>query len=222
MEIRKYYNDLAYTYDEDRFNNTYGKYIHQQETLILQKLIKHSDDSRILDLACGTGRLSNFATDGSDLCENMINIAEKKYPNKIFRVEDATKSGWPENTFQTVFSFHMFMHLDIDKTSEMFQSISRLLKSGGRLIFDVPSSQRRKLSFRKQDGWHGNNAFTKKQILSLLGDEWELLSSEGILFFPIHRIPKKVRRYFSAMDSFFCSSFLKDFASYTVYEVQKK
>ena len=35
-EVTNYYNDLASTYDESRFGNTYGKFIQDQEQLILE------------------------------------------------------------------------------------------------------------------------------------------------------------------------------------------
>lgn len=221
-EIKKYYNDLANEYDEDRFNNSYGKFIHSQESRILSRLIPKDPELRILDLACGTGRLTSFATDGSDLSENMIRFAEKLYPEKFFRVEDAVNSGWKNETFDIVYSFHMFMHLDQQKTVEIFNSVKRILKPGGHFIFDFPSTKRRSLSLRNQKGWHGNNTMTTKDALNLLGSDWTRLSSQGILFFPIHRFPKGIRPAFLKLDNTLCNSFAKEYASYTVLEVQKR
>ena len=38
-EIIKYYDALADTYDIDRFSNSYGDYIHQQELRVLHKYL---------------------------------------------------------------------------------------------------------------------------------------------------------------------------------------
>lgn len=35
-DILKYYNNLAVTYDKNRFGNSYGKYIDQQEKSFLK------------------------------------------------------------------------------------------------------------------------------------------------------------------------------------------
>lgn len=220
--IRKYYNDLAENYDDDRFNNSYGSFIHEQECTLLNRLIPSDSEERVLDLACGTGRLTAFATDGSDFSENMIRIAEKRFPNKFFRVEDAANSGWPNEQFKTVFSFHMFMHLNKEKSKAIFDSIHRIVKKGGTFIFDFPSHKRRALSLRRQKGWHGNNTMTIKEVKELLGPSWEVRTIEGILFLPIHRFPKSLRAKLTRLDTFLCNSLLKEFASYIVIEAVKK
>ena len=66
QEITQYYNDLATDYDKNRFANSYGKYIHLQETQILDKYITLNDISKNLDIACGTGRFLNYADYGID------------------------------------------------------------------------------------------------------------------------------------------------------------
>jgi hypothetical protein len=38
-ELAAYYETLAATYDENRFNNTYGQFIDKQERKILDKLL---------------------------------------------------------------------------------------------------------------------------------------------------------------------------------------
>ncbi len=39
-KVYKYYEDLAESYDTDRFNHSYGQYIHKQEFQVLNKLLK--------------------------------------------------------------------------------------------------------------------------------------------------------------------------------------
>jgi len=52
-----YYNQLAGRYDDERFANSYGAYIHAQERRLLQCWLAPITHGKILDLACGTGRL---------------------------------------------------------------------------------------------------------------------------------------------------------------------
>ena len=77
-KIIEYYNQLASEYDENRFGNSYGQFIDFQERRILNKIFKNQS-GKILDLACGSGRLTNFATSGADASEEMLKIAQKKH-----------------------------------------------------------------------------------------------------------------------------------------------
>jgi len=75
-QIHQYYNNLAKTYDENRFENSYGKYIDAQERYFLNSFFINKNYSNVLDSGCGTGRLLNFATHGSDFSQEMLNIAQ--------------------------------------------------------------------------------------------------------------------------------------------------
>jgi ubiquinone/menaquinone biosynthesis C-methylase UbiE len=57
----QYYDRLARTYDAERFGNSYGKFIDAQERATLARLLPLEAGS-VLDLGCGTGRLTGFAT----------------------------------------------------------------------------------------------------------------------------------------------------------------
>ena len=48
-EIINYYDSLAKSYDEDRFNNAYGKFVDKQERIILDKILIDKNEL-ILDL----------------------------------------------------------------------------------------------------------------------------------------------------------------------------
>jgi len=58
-EIVAYCDQLASTYDADRFANSYGQFIDRRERQILKA-------NRILDIGCCTGRLTNCATHGCE------------------------------------------------------------------------------------------------------------------------------------------------------------
>lgn len=75
-DIKEYYNKLASKYDQSRFANSYGKFIHIQEKRILTKYLGQLQNQKNLDLACGTGRFLNFASHGIDASEEMIKQAK--------------------------------------------------------------------------------------------------------------------------------------------------
>jgi SAM-dependent methyltransferase len=178
-------------------------------------------DELVLDLACGSGRLLNYAVYGVDGSQEMIKIAQQKYPNKEIFYSDAEKLPFENNSFDAIISFHFFMHLDKEKTKKIMEECCRVLKPGGRLIFDIPSARRRKLIAYNKDGWHGNLALSKADITKL-HPNFVVKRSFGLLFLPIHRIPKKIRMRLIGVDFLFANSFLKKYSSYHVYEMIKK
>src|SRR5665213_13937 len=108
-KIKEYYDTISSTYDESRFDNTYGRYIHQQEYEILKKRIAASDPEKTLDLGCGTGRFLALADYGVDISPKMLEEAMRKYPGKHLFLHDAGDTGFEPGFFDLVFSFHVVM-----------------------------------------------------------------------------------------------------------------
>lgn len=104
---------------------------------------------------------------------------------------------------------------------EILNECYRILKPNGRIIFDIPSAKRRKIIKYQNTGWHGNFSLTQKEI-NTLHLNFKIKKSYGILFIPIHRIPKKLRKYFVVLDQLCADSFLKEFSSYQIIELSKK
>lgn len=219
-EIISYYDNLAKIYDKDRFDNSYGKFIDKQERNILNKLLTNENET-ILDLACGSGRFMDCADYGTDASKEMVKIAQEKFPNKKIYVSDAAKTSFDDRSIDTIISFHFFMHLDKEKVSKILQECDRILSKNGRIIFDIPSSKRRKLINHQSENWHGAFSLTNQEIKEL-HPNFEIKNSFGILFIPIHRLPKKLRPSFIKLDNLLSNSFLKEYSSYQIFELVKK
>jgi ubiquinone/menaquinone biosynthesis C-methylase UbiE len=217
--IRHYYNDLATTYDTDRFGNSYGQYLHKQEALFLNK---HLTGQKTLNLGCGTGRFMEFATIGLDISQEMIGVAQSKFPNKSFFVSDATQMPFENNAFNAIFCLHVFMHLPTEKAIEILTEVGRILPQGGQFIVDFPSLKRRNGLGTRPQSWHGGSAYSIEMIEKLITKDWLLTTYEGILFLPIHRMPTWLRPFLRALDSWLCNSFLKQYASYLIISLEKK
>jgi ubiquinone/menaquinone biosynthesis C-methylase UbiE len=213
-KILQYYDQLAKDYDDDRFGNSYGNFIHQQETRLLKKILKDIDGN-IADLGCGTGRLTSFATVGVDGSSAMLAIAKQKYPDKNFYCTDIEQLPFDSNSLDAVYSFHVIMHLDKEKAAAVFNEASRVLKPGGLLIFDFPSARRRNIFKSGTSGWHGNTAYSIGEIKKMLAPKFVYLDNYGILFMPVHRFPKGIRKYFSGLDNLLCSC-CTNYASYNL------
>lgn len=221
-EVIGYYNEIADQYDKDRFANSYGFFVDKQEQIILNRTLKETDKSLILDLGCGTGRLLNFCNFGIDASEKMVSIAQHKHIDKKILIRDATNTMFNNAEFQVVFSFHVLMHLNQNKVEEILNEAHRILKSGGRFIFDIPSQKRRNFVHYKPQNWHGATGFSSAKIRELTKEKWDLTEFQGTLFFPIHRFPRFIRKTIFKIDCWLCRSYLKEYSSYLVFELTKR
>ncbi|TXF88118.1 class I SAM-dependent methyltransferase [Neolewinella aurantiaca] len=220
--VKTYYDQLAPNYDHDRFGNSYGRYIHQQETAVLDRYLGPPEDRSVLNLACGTGRFMEYCTVGADLSPQMISVARANNPDKQFAVENALKTRFARGSFDAVICFHLMMHLEWSDLETLLWEAARIVKPGGKLIFDVPSEERRSLLGREQNNWHGANAFTDHDVRVLLGTTWKLKAVRGVAAFPVHRVPKRLRGALVGIDNLLCRTPLKTVASYRVYVIEKR
>ncbi|MBL1219495.1 class I SAM-dependent methyltransferase [Chryseobacterium sp. L7] len=218
--IHEYYDHLAETYDENRFENSYGKYIDQQEKVFLSSFFRDKKYSKVLDLGCGTGRLLEFATHGTDFSEKMLAIAAKKHPGKMTAAGEISKIPF-DTEFDCIFCFHVIMHQTKEETQKFLTECSEKLNNTGVLIFDYPTKTRRK-TVSPQEDWHAGNSFTSSEISDLTADQWSIRSTTGVLLFPVHRIPKSFRKFFLPLDILLCRSFLKKWASYHILVLEKQ
>ena len=277
--VHDYYEQLAPRYDQDRFGNSYGRYIDAMERAILRKWLVAIPPQEVLDLGCGTGRLLDFAMTGVDASPAMLQVAADKYPDRRLihsnlpgleallapadQGEQSGRSGQirqngqpgqnsqtvptrlrshtgaslstaPENTalasclplrqFQAATCFHVFMHLSPQVISESLQTLAGLIRSGGSLIIDFPSQQRRALKRGRASStlWHANTAATSAQLQAWAGPAWKIVARRGILFLPVHRLPAFARAACQPLDTLLCNSPLGNWASYHVYLLQRQ
>ena len=220
-EVVDYYNSIAEDYDESRFGNSYGRFIDAEERRILDKLIDINADSNRLELACGTGRLTNYSTHGLDASEKMISHAKERHPDVEFREASACDTGYADGQFDLVYTFHFLMHIDDQTVKEVFEEVHRLLRTGGRFIFDIPSKKRRKLLHHKQTSGHGATAMDKSDVESLAADRFKLNRTFGIMMLPVHKLPVSLRKPLTRMDYALANSFMRRYSSYQVYELIK-
>lgn len=221
-EIIQYYNKLALEYDKDRFANSYGNYINIQENQVINKYLSKDDYVRNLDIACGTGRFLKYADYGIDISKEMVSVSKNKYPNKNISIGDIENLPYEKAFFKNVFSFHLFMHLEFQQLETIFKKVSKVVEKNGLFIFDIPSKKRRKLTKYKASSWHGGNQVNLTELKELSKEHWELIAIHGIGFFPIHLIPKKIRKYIIPLDNMLSNSIFKEMSSHIIYILKKK
>lgn len=221
-EIKNYYNNLAQTYDTNRFDNWYGKYIDIQERNFLKEISHLDKNYKILDLGCGTGRFLEFANYGVDISPEMIKVAKTKFQEKQICEGSVSSIPFSNNYFDIIYSLHVIMHLNKNMTESFLEEAYKKLKPKGKLIFDFPSKKRRETVNYKAQNWHAANQFSIEEIIKISEPNWKLIKYKGILFLPIHRFPNFIRPLFLFIDNFLCHSFLKEYASYIIIELEKK
>jgi SAM-dependent methyltransferase len=221
--IGSYYDTLAPDYDRSRFANSYGKFVDAQERGCLRRMLAGTSPAHTLDLACGTGRLLEFADTGLDQSPRMLHEARQKHPGKNLVIGDATRMPFPEDSFDAIFSFHFLMHLDRGAIQAVLAEARRVLRPGGRLIVDFPSRKRRALTRGHHNrNWHGSNASDVSDWQAMTAGAWKIIDFQGIAFFPLHRIPDFFRPAMLPLDTRFCRSALRSYASYLVLCLEKK
>ncbi len=220
-KVVEYYDSIAKEYDESRFNNSYGQFIDSQERRILDRLIPTADGTRRLEMACGTGRLTNYATHGLDASAEMMSLARLRHPNVEFRQASAAETGFADNTFDVVYTFHLLMHLDEATIQQVFDEVWRILKPGGRFIFDIPSKTRRNLLHHKQATWHGATSLDLQDVERMGHDNFDLRSCHGVMMLPVHKLPHGLRKPLQKTDYLMANGWLRNYSSYLVFELQK-
>ncbi|MEO1450289.1 MAG: methyltransferase domain-containing protein [Bacteroidota bacterium] len=221
--ITAYYDDLADRYDTDRFGNTYGQYLHRQEKALLSPYLPLHQLDQHLDLGCGTGRFLEFADHGLDVSQAMVKTAAAKFPQKDLQVGDATNLPFADGQFERIFSIHVFMHLSQPVVSKILLEAHRVLRTGGLLLFDIPSLTRRNLiRYKAPSDWHGAFAMDQNVVHNMIANRWEIQACHGIAMLPIHRIPGSLRKPLIALDTMLCRTPLKAYSSYLLFVLRKK
>lgn len=132
-KLTKKDNWNASLYDEKHsFISQYGK--------DLIKLLAPVEGENILDVGCGTGDITKQLNDlganiiGIDKSENMINQAQKKYPNIKFKVADVTELRY-SNKFDAVIS-NATLHW-VQSPKKALSCIYNSLKTEGRFVAEL-------------------------------------------------------------------------------------
>jgi SAM-dependent methyltransferase len=220
--IREYYDALAGTYDEDRFGNTYGRYIDRLEREVLAHWLRPYRPEAVVELGCGTGRLLEFAMTGVDASAPMLEAARRKHPGRRLVRADVTATGLAAGSFDAAICFHVVMHLDVATVASVLAEAARVVTPGGRLVVDVPSRQRRRLGRRAPSGWHGDTSASLDDVRRWAGAAWRLRRWRGVVFFPIHRVPSRWRQPLARADAWIGRTPLGRWSSYLVCELERR
>lgn len=216
-----YYDSIADGYDKDRFDNSYGRFIDAEERRVLDLLMDVPTGSLCLEMACGTGRLTCYATHALDASEEMMKYARERFPAVQFRQASAHDTGFADGMFDLVYAFHLMMHLETALIKDIIAEAFRILKPGGRFVFDIPSRKRRRLLHHVQPSWHGGTALDVEEVKKMAGPGFHLGRAFGIMMLPVHHLPSRVRVSLKRLDFSLANGWLKAYSSYLIVELVK-
>ncbi|MGQ4005458.1 methyltransferase domain-containing protein [Francisellaceae bacterium CB300] len=126
---------------DTKLYNTTGSFVTNYGNDVV-KLLNPQADETILDLGCGTAKLTDNISKiankvyGFDYSYNMIDDAREKYPHIDFQVGDAQKSlNYPNESFDAVFS-NAALHWMFDSHA-VVKNVNSVLKKNGRFVFEM-------------------------------------------------------------------------------------
>ena len=145
--------DNVKTFDKERHRYLYQKYKHKIESNFLKKAIKllKKNNIKVLDVACGTGRMlrevfsikKDIEYFGIDTSKEMIKQLKEKAKklgvekNIKIKISDAEKMPFKDGFFDIVYSFHLLWHLEKEVQGKIIKEMSRVCKNEGIIIFDI-------------------------------------------------------------------------------------
>ena len=198
-------------FDKNRIHYAYQKYKHKIESNFLKKTISNisSTNIKILDVACGTGRMlpEIFKTKnkieyiGLDSSREMFKELKKKEAFKKNKknislvLSDATKIPYKSNYFDIVYTYHLLWHLEKEDQKKIILEMKRVTKKGGIIIFDILNKDfiweklKKYFGKKKSEGLYKQKISEVKEILRYVNNiEMEKLSDAIIKNDNIYRM----------------------------------
>jgi ubiquinone/menaquinone biosynthesis C-methylase UbiE len=137
-KVKDLYSAWASTYDNSFVGEGMSAAVVVEIDLV-NKYVKPRKTDHILDIGCGTGRITEQlykatkSVDGVDISREMIEVAKGKLPKVNFLVANI-EEGLPfeSNTYDKIVSSLVFQFIDDINIS--FNEIYRVLKAGGEAI----------------------------------------------------------------------------------------
>ena len=152
---------IVNTFDKERKQYFYMRYKHKLESNFLIKTLNLFDKPlRVLDVACGTGRMVNevFKSKnkidyyGVDTSGEMMSKIKRNVNLKVadtsremmknikkevnLFIADASHLPFKDNTFDVVYTYHLLWHLPVDTQKEILKEMLRVTKEEGYILFD--------------------------------------------------------------------------------------
>ncbi|HEY9177082.1 MAG TPA: class I SAM-dependent methyltransferase, partial [Flavipsychrobacter sp.] len=155
--------------------------------LHLRKKIS-KDNTRLLDLGCGDGRLvpmwqaiTGAEVYGLELSPQAVQQAQAMFPFIRYKEGDATQTGYDNDFFDILVCHEVLEHIEVQE--KLVLECNRILKTGGYLVLTTPN----KYYFDRRKGGNYSqqpieNIVDKAGLFSLLHPSFQILSYETLIY----------------------------------------
>jgi ubiquinone/menaquinone biosynthesis C-methylase UbiE len=131
--------EAAETYDQIRFKSLKGRLADKREKEIIGKLLSDlPEGSLVLDLACGTGRITEFLLSegyrvcGADISQEMLKVAQQRLGSfgELFSLRQTEAENLPfeEKFFDSATCIKLLGHVPPQARVKILQEIRRVTK----------------------------------------------------------------------------------------------
>lgn len=144
-QIEKYYkkSNVASSYDKRRFSGIGGKYINEEETVSIVKILHRylPSDSKVLDLGAGRGRLSiplsssGFTVYCLDSSEEMLKYLMKHFKKTQILIQSCFDPIKTRGKFDAITSLRFFDHFNARDQNKIIKNTLQALKPSGIIAY---------------------------------------------------------------------------------------
>lgn len=135
QEIAQSYNNLAYHWNDEKFNRKNGIAQHQRS-------LRFSENhGSAIDIGCGSsGRIielllaEGFEVEGLDISPEMIRLAKEGHPAQTFYLADICQWNFPKQ-YDFISAWDSIWHAPLDEHQAILEKLCNGLKENGILIF---------------------------------------------------------------------------------------
>jgi ubiquinone/menaquinone biosynthesis C-methylase UbiE len=148
--IRSAYQDagVARRYVEERFTTPLGALLHDRQTEVLRSVLAAQVSPDVLEIAPGPARLTTSVIDLAgqltllDASAEMLGEARRRLASTAADTRYTLIRGDAfclpfASRFDLVYSFRLIRHFGTDDRLRLYREAARVLKPGGRLVFDA-------------------------------------------------------------------------------------
>jgi ubiquinone/menaquinone biosynthesis C-methylase UbiE len=199
-KLGKFYTGkIAQTYDYARINDIRQKEALDREATIIRSFLNKTPKGKILDVACGTGIMfDNYKGReiyGVDISQDMLRIAQDKYPEAKLTKADAENLPFPDNYFSAAITSRFICH--IPNYRKVISEISRVVRPGGTIIIDFFNKHSLALPATKMRLATGRlrhfNLFSHGDLLKIArSNNLEIREIRSKVFFPLKMFPRSL------------------------------
>jgi len=209
-KIKKYYQDktCVQAYLEERFSFPLGRILHEKQVSVVNRYISFLTPRKILELACGPGRITLDISPPEatkciaiDASEEMLRVARERArllnnSRWVFFNQDIFSMDLRED-FDLIFSFRFIRHFRRTDRRKIYKVVKKHLVDNGLFIFDVVNKEiswplRLKEGLEKYPVY--DKLYTKNEFLKEMREEGFCVK-ELIPVYPYYKLLSRIQIY---------------------------